>query len=87
MNIYSSSLEDHPHHRAFLSYLPNACFYLNYSKFVFAQETIGYLGHVISFNGVASSQSKISTIVHRTMGQNLKQLRIFELNRILQKIC
>jgi hypothetical protein len=47
------------------------------SKCEFAQQSISYLGHVISASGVATDQSKIATVRDWPAPTNAKELRSF----------
>lgn len=52
--IYSSSLSDHINHLFYVfSHLANDNYFLNISNYLFAQEHIEYLGHIISIQGVS----------------------------------
>lgn len=45
------------------------------SKCAFAQQSVAYLGHVVSAEGVATDKSKIETIANWPRPLNLKDLR------------
>lgn len=56
------------------SFLVNESFYLRYSKCLFAQDHIEYLGHVISSKGIAPDLTKIEAMLHWPVPTNLKEL-------------
>ena len=51
--------------------------YANYSKCSFGQETVAYLGHVISGVGVAVDPDKIKAIMDWKPPKTLRDLRSF----------
>lgn len=62
--VYSKTLEVHLDHlHQVLSCLKQQQFFLKLCKCVFCQETIEYLGHIITKGGVAVDQKKIESIV------------------------
>lgn len=61
--IYSKSLPDHVHHlEQVFAALRTHKLYLKASKCSFAQESLEYLGHIISSKGVATNPSKIEAM-------------------------
>lgn len=61
--IYSSTWAEHLQHlRAILTVLREHELYLKRSKCVFGEETVAYLGHVISNGGVAMDPSKVEVV-------------------------
>ena len=61
--IYSHSYEEHLQHiTQVLQKLKDHKWQVKLSKCDFAQQSIAYLGHVISAAGVATDPSKISTV-------------------------
>jgi hypothetical protein len=61
--VYSSSYEDHINHlRQVFTLLAGAQWKLKFSKCTFAKQSISYLGHVISAQGVATDPSKIEAV-------------------------
>jgi hypothetical protein len=61
--VYSISWEDHLEHLALvLAQLRHHQLYLKHSKCAFAQDTMGYLGHVISTKGVEADPNKVQDV-------------------------
>lgn len=61
--IYSKSYPNHLHHlQQVLSMLNTNQWKVKLSKCEFSQQSIQYLGHVISTTGVATDESKISAV-------------------------
>lgn len=61
--VYSKSWEDHIHHLALVfQWLSNDQWQLKFSKCKFGQQSISYLGHVISATGLATDPTKIQAI-------------------------
>ncbi|GAV85057.1 hypothetical protein CFOL_v3_28496, partial [Cephalotus follicularis] len=52
-------------------------FFAKCSKCSFGQQSIEYLGHIVSGTGVAMDQSKVDFILHWPHPSNLKELRGF----------
>ena len=76
--VYSSSLEDHiVHLRQVLTLLARDQWQVKLSKCKFAQQSISYLGHVVSAAGVATDPSKVQSISDWPVPKDLKQLRSF----------
>lgn len=76
--VYSSSLSSHLQHlEAIFEALQNAEFYLKQSKCLFAQQTIEYLGHMVSGNGVTPEPSKIQAMVQWPTPTSVRELRAF----------
>lgn len=76
--IYSKTFEDHLVHVAqVLDILAKHQWKVKLSKCAFAQQRIAYLGHVISGDGVATYDSKISTIRDWPVPVNVKEVRGF----------
>lgn len=76
--IYSKSLEEHAAHlREVLEMLTKNKLYVKRSKCSFAQESLEYLGHIISKSGVATDSTKISAVKNWPQPRNTKQLRGF----------
>ncbi|KAK2407034.1 hypothetical protein QL285_042695 [Trifolium repens] len=76
--VYSKTWEDHLQHLeiVFNCLLQNQ-FFLKDSKCTFAQESISYLGHIVSVDGVGPDPEKIRAMVEWSAPTNLKQLRGF----------
>ena len=76
--VYSKSLEDHISHLdiVFQCLLTNQ-FFLKRNKCFFAQESIEYLGHIISREGVGPDPEKIRAMLAWPTPTTIKQLRGF----------
>jgi len=71
--IYSATLEEHIKLLAeVFDILEKHPFFLKRSKCAFAQPVIEYLGHVISFEGVATDPSKVQAMVKWPTPTNVK---------------
>lgn len=76
--IYSSSWEDHIQHlQQVFSLLSNDKWQIKPSKCSFGQQSVSYLGHVVSQSGVATDPSKIDSIKLWPQPKDVKQLRSF----------
>jgi hypothetical protein len=76
--IYSPSYELHLQHLStILTILQRDQWQVKFSKCVFAQRSVAYLGHVISDAGVATDTSKIESINTWSRPTNQKELRGF----------
>ncbi|KAE9606341.1 putative nucleotidyltransferase, Ribonuclease H [Lupinus albus] len=76
--IYSSSLDDHLMHlEIVLQCLLSNVFYVKLSKCLFCQESIEYLGHIVSSRGVHADPSKLDAMMKWAPPTNVKQLRGF----------
>ncbi|CAJ2641599.1 unnamed protein product [Trifolium pratense] len=76
--VYSKTLEEHLHHLelVFNCLLENK-FFLKDSKCTFAQESISYLGHIVSAKGVGPDPEKIQAMSEWPIPTTIKQLRGF----------
>ena len=76
--IYSPTLEDHACLRtAVLQILSDNNLFAKPSKCSFAQNSIEYLGHVISSNGVSTDPHKIQAVKDWPVPSNIKDVRGF----------
>jgi hypothetical protein len=76
--IYSKTWSDHVVHvEQVLKILQENNFLLKRSKCEFGKQSLEYLGHVISAEGVATEPAKISAVKEWPVPTNLKQLRGF----------
>lgn len=76
--IMASSVEDHNRIlRQVLLALQNAGIKLNTSKCSFLTDTVHYLGHVFTKEGVKPNPSKVTAILEAPAPTNLKQLQAF----------
>ncbi|KAL4567338.1 hypothetical protein LXL04_022921 [Taraxacum kok-saghyz] len=76
--IYSKSKEQHlVHVQEVLNKLRDNQLYANHGKCSFGQETVTYLGHVISGAGVAVDPDKIQAIIDWKSPKSLRELRGF----------
>lgn len=74
--IYSRTYEEHLSHvRQVFEILHKEQWKVKLSKCAFGQQSVAYLGHVISAAGVATDDSKIETIRNWPRPLNLKDLR------------
>ncbi|PNX96980.1 retrotransposon-related protein, partial [Trifolium pratense] len=76
--VYSKTLEEHLYHLelVFNCLLENN-FFLKESKCTFAQESISYLGHIVSAKGVGPDPEKIQAMSEWPTPTTIKQLRGF----------
>ncbi|OAO89236.1 hypothetical protein AXX17_ATUG02470 (mitochondrion) [Arabidopsis thaliana] len=76
--IYSRSRKEHVEHlRIVLQRLRDHQLFVKLSKCSFWQKKIGFLGHVISEDGVAVDPEKITTITHWPRPKNATEIRSF----------
>jgi hypothetical protein len=76
--VYSKTLEDHiVHLQQVLQILHTNNFLLKLSKCVFTEQSLEYLGHIVSKAGVATEPSKIAAVNNWPTPKNIKQLRGF----------
>jgi hypothetical protein len=62
--IFSKSLEDHIEHiRLVLQILQDNKLFIKFSKCTFAQQSISYLGHIISHDGVSTDAAKTEAMM------------------------
>jgi hypothetical protein len=76
--IYIQSLEEHMEHlREVFRIFRDQKFYLKLSKCSFAQQSLEYLGHIISAKGVATDPAKIQAVQNWPVPIDIRQLRGF----------
>ncbi|KAK2387384.1 hypothetical protein QL285_061173 [Trifolium repens] len=76
--VYSKTLEDHVLHlQTVFDCLLQHQFFLKQSKCTLAQNSISYLGHIVSSKGVGPDPEKIQAMVDWPVPKNIKQLRGF----------
>jgi hypothetical protein len=76
--IYSRSVEQHVEHlRAVLTTLREQKLFAKLKKCEFAQSSIGYLGHVISKDGIATDPAKIAAVQEWPVPANVHDVRSF----------
>ena len=76
--IYSRTYEDHIKHISqVLRLLSENHWKLKLSKCAFAQQSISYLGHIISGDGVSTDPAKISAVVNWPTPASVKDVRSF----------
>lgn len=74
--VYSSSLSSHLQHLEIIfQTLQHVEFYLKRYKCLFAQETIEYLGHIVSDKGVTPEPSKVQAMLQWPPPTMVKELR------------
>jgi hypothetical protein len=76
--VYSKTLEDHLVHLdiVFTCLVQNQ-FFLKQSKCILGQNSISYLGHIVSPEGVGPDPEKIKAMLHWPVPKTVKQLRGF----------
>jgi hypothetical protein len=76
--IYSATWEEHIQHlQQVFTLLSNDKWQIKLSKCTFGQQSVSYLGHVVSQSGVATDPSKIDSIQLWPEPKDVKQLRSF----------
>lgn len=76
--LYSKNREEHLQHVAeVFEILRSNSLFANLGKCEFGQGTLGYLGHVISAEGVEMDMDKVKSMLEWPQPRNLKQLRGF----------
>nr|GEV78969.1 putative alpha/beta hydrolase fold protein [Tanacetum cinerariifolium] len=76
--VYSPSKASHLYHlRQVLQVMREHTLYAKESKYVFGTDSVEYLGHIISVEGVATDSKKIEAMQAWPVPTNLKQLRGF----------
>lgn len=76
--IYSPDWTSHlTHLREVLKVLQLNSLFLKHSKCEFATQTVSYLGHIISFDGVSVDPSKFEAVVDWPRPKSVKALRGF----------
>jgi hypothetical protein len=76
--IYSPSYEDHLQHLStVLSILQRDQWHVKFSKCVFAQCSVAYMGHVVSVAGITTESSTIESLSTWPTPTNPKELRGF----------
>jgi len=76
--VYSRTLEEHlVHLEIVFQCLLQHQFFLKHSKCTFGQNSLSYLGHIVSAQGVGPDPEKIQAMLDWPTPQNCKQLRGF----------
>ena len=76
--VYSRTLEEHIEHlRQVFTLLARDQWKVKFSKCRFAQQSISYLGHVVSHQGVSTDPEKMESIQAWPQPQDIKELRSF----------
>ena len=76
--IYSQNEQDHAHHvRQVFELLRQHKLYGTMAKCEFFKESVEYLGHVISAQGIATDPKKVETVREWPLPANLKDLQSF----------
>lgn len=76
--IFSSSWAEHLHHvRAVLAVLHQHRLFVKHSKCAFGEESISYLGHVISAAGVAMDPAKVQAVTDWPQPRSARAVRGF----------
>jgi hypothetical protein len=85
--VYSSTLEEHVQHlQEVFQTLAAHQFFIKASKCLFVQQSLEYLGHVITAEGIATNPSKIQAINRWPVPTNVGIEGISGASRILPKI-
>ena len=87
--IYSGSKEDHEEHlRVVLQILKENQLYAKFSKFQFWLDSVAFIGHVISAEGVSIDPQNIEAIMNWKSPTNVTEIRSFAgFSRVLSKVC
>lgn len=86
--IYSKTKTDHLVHLSIvLDLLRKDHWQVKLSKCSFAQQSLAYLGHVVTSSGVSTDPSKILEIQTWKIPSNVKELRFFRPCWLLHEIC
>ncbi|KAJ9546382.1 hypothetical protein OSB04_018925 [Centaurea solstitialis] len=76
--VYSRSIEEHKEHlKRVLEVLSQHRLYANKKKCEFGCKKLGYLGHMISGNGVEVDQAKVKAVMDWVITKNVTELRGF----------
>lgn len=76
--VYSRTIEEHVQHlQQVMQILQDNNFLLKRSKCLFGQQSLEYLGHIVSKDGVATEPAKISAVLNWLVPVSVKQLRDF----------
>ncbi|XP_052196517.1 uncharacterized protein LOC127803919 [Diospyros lotus] len=76
--VYSKSMSEHKEHlRCVLRVLTTHQLYANAKRCTFEQRDIGYLGHIISQEGVAADNAKVQVMLDWPNPKSLRELRGF----------
>ena len=76
--IYSKSQEEHEEHlHLILQRLREHKLYAKFSKCEFWLEEVGFLGHVVSKNGIAVDPEKVSAVTRWEVPKNVADIRSF----------
>jgi hypothetical protein len=76
--VYSKSFQEHLDHLAqVLTILQKEQWFVKMTKCKFAQNSISYLGHIVSASGVATDPHKVDAVVNWPVPMNVKELRSF----------
>jgi hypothetical protein len=76
--VYSETFDDHIQHlKLVLQLLSRDRWNIKLSKCKFAQQSITYLGHIISSVGISTDPSKVETVLSWPQPSNVKEVRSF----------
>lgn len=76
--IYSRTREEHIQHLCQVFTLQaQDCWKIKLSKCRFAKQSIEYLGHIVSADGVSTDPGKVAAVQQWPQPQNIKELRSF----------
>jgi hypothetical protein len=76
--VFNKSLDEHIEHvRVVFQILLENQLFIKFSKCTFAQQTISYLGHIISHKGVSTDPAKTEAMLQWPQPQNFTELKGF----------
>ena len=84
--VYSKTLNDHMEHlRRVFEFLREYKFYANTKKCTFAIDQVGFLGYVVSVEGIKLDSSKVQAILEWPLHKSISEVRNFHCLAIFYK--